>query len=463
MHCGRGTGAAYTISGEIFVTSFIVSAYDTTAKTLTSFESGTIIQGATLITAGDAVTVAGVGNTLNVQGALISTGLDAILKTGGSFYLNNSGTIMGYTGAASISSNELVTVVNSGVMQSALSSALVLTSTGSTFGTFSVTNSGDIMGVQGIYLQPYDRNVGIINTGVISGTGDLSGTGIYVFTAGGGTGVVTIQNSGTISGATSILCSGNAFSVTNAGTILGRIDASDFDDYYDGRTGKIAGQINANGGADTLLGGFDSESFNGGSGNDSLSGGGGEDLLVGDVGNDSIRGGSGDDTLEGGSENDVMNGDAGADEVSGGTGNDSVRGGDGDDLLLGGQGVDTLSGHGGDDTLYGDSQRDYLIGGAGADVFDFNAIIDSPRLTDFDIIRDFKQGEDRIDLADLLAGEFVFQGTAAYVGGGTASLRYATVGANATEVYIDADGNGTTEMRIQLTGQHVLLATDFIL
>jgi Ca2+-binding RTX toxin-like protein len=70
-------------------------------------------------------------------------------------------------------------------------------------------------------------------------------------------------------------------------------------------------------------------------------------------------GGDGDDSMSGGSAGDELRGGAGADRMWGGAGGDSLAGQDGDDLLLGEAGPDQLT---------ADAGRDILIGGADADV-----------------------------------------------------------------------------------------------
>ena len=101
----------------------------------------------------------------------------------------------------------------------------------------------------------------------------------------------------------------------------------------------------------------------GGAGNDTLLGGAGDDVLRGGAGNDSLHGGAGNDHLEGGSGNDVL---------IGGAGNDTLIGGDGDDIFVWKQGD---------------------AGGEGL------------ALAAKDVVADFGNGHDVLDLADLLQNE----------------------------------------------------------
>ena len=56
-----------------------------------------------------------------------------------------------------------------------------------------------------------------------------------------------------------------------------------------------------------------SEVFNAGAGNDTVSAGDGNDTIYGESGNDSISGGYGNDYIEGGTGNDTLSGNDGAD------------------------------------------------------------------------------------------------------------------------------------------------------
>ncbi len=140
-------------------------------------------------------------------------------------------------------------------------------------------------------------------------------------------------------------------------------------------------RVNGQGGDDVLTAvgadpGVVRLNFDGGDGNDTVTGslvrdtirgGDGDDELFGDGGNDSMRGGDGDDTLDGGDGNDLLLGETGFDTLDGNAGDDQLLGGDDRDFLLGGTGNDTLSGGLGRDTLNGKSGDDSLLGGEGTD------------------------------------------------------------------------------------------------
>lgn len=91
--------------------------------------------------------------------------------------------------------------------------------------------------------------------------------------------------------------------------------------------------------------------------------------------------------------------------------NDTLLGSDGSDVLLGLGGNDTLHGLGGNDrleggegndTLIGGKGNDILIGGAGNDTFVWNA--DDRGGNYHDVVKDFGNGEDKLDLSQLLQG-----------------------------------------------------------
>ena len=121
------------------------------------------------------------------------------------------------------------------------------------------------------------------------------------------------------------------------------------------------------------------------------------ETLTGGVGNDVVHGGDGDDVINASSAADTVFGGDGDDSIDGGTGGDIIFGGSGDDISTGDSGNDELFGSTGNDTFDGGSGADTLTGGAGSDVFLF---LDSSHSTDtlIDVITDFTQGSDLIDL-----------------------------------------------------------------
>jgi Ca2+-binding RTX toxin-like protein len=124
-------------------------------------------------------------------------------------------------------------------------------------------------------------------------------------------------------------------------------------------------------------------------------GGKGSDLIYGNSAGNKIFGNDGDDDIYGESGKDKLFGGDGADYSEGGRGRDNLYGGGGNDYLVGGRGRDNLHGGGGNDYLVGGRGRDNLYGGRGNDVFKLSIG------RGFDRIRDFKKGEDRVDIAEF--------------------------------------------------------------
>jgi Ca2+-binding RTX toxin-like protein len=197
-----------------------------------------------------------------------------------------------------------------------------------------------------------------------------------------------------------------------------------------------------------------------------LSGGIGDDVLTGGSANDKLSGGDGVDTLGGGTGNDKLKGDGGADMLQGGEGADVLQGGDGVDTLEGGEGADVLQGGDGVDTLEGGAGGDSLRGGSGADLFVFASLADSGTTpATCDMILDFVQGEDTIDLSgiDAVTGgghdAFSFIGTGAF-SGTAGELRAVAAGTN-TLVSADVNGDAVADFSLLLKGTHVLQGSDF--
>jgi Ca2+-binding RTX toxin-like protein len=83
------------------------------------------------------------------------------------------------------------------------------------------------------------------------------------------------------------------------------------------------------------------------------------------------------------------------DDIRGRGGDDVLKGRGGDDELRGDEGDDKMNGGAGNDRLRGDHGNDTLTGGAGNDRFIFN------RDGDTDTVRDFTDGEDKLDMSNF--------------------------------------------------------------
>jgi len=323
-------------------------------------------------------------------------------------------------------------------------------------GTVSISNSGLIAGTSGIYVDTA-WTVTITNSGLIETLTPgqtINGHGSYAIKLSDG--VATIINSGTVHGAVvtgsaadsvsnsgtmgDVVLSGGANSfgqsagsahwltfgnaadqVTIAGGVTGTIWVYGGDDTVinSGRVGVVyLGQGNdtyfgADGASGAIWGGAGNDSITGGAGHDSLSGQDGNDWLAGGAGddwidtgngNDTAFGGGGDDTIWGWLGNDALNGGTGDDRIDGGGGNDLITGGAGGDSLIGGDNADTLLGQTGDDTLLGGTGNDRLEGGRGNDMLTGGANADIFVFApggDYDVITDFQDGVDKIDISAL--------------------------------------------------------------
>lgn len=128
--------------------------------------------------------------------------------------------------------------------------------------------------------------------------------------------------------------------------------------------------------------------------------------------------------------------------------------------LTGGAGKDAITGSDKDDLITGGLDGDTLTGGGGADHFIYEDLTDSTSGQGRDVIADFVQGADAIEIVPALG--FTFLGTAAFSGKGDAEIRITAAGSD-TVVNIDGDGDGAAESKFVLTGSYTMTEADFIL
>src|SRR3954449_8325065 len=162
--------------------------------------------------------------------------------------------------------------------------------------------------------------------------------------------------------------------VTGTATVRGLAG----NDVICGPTGAPAttgGQWNGGDGNDTLTG--SAGTLDGGAGNDAIKGAGATAITGGD-GDDTVAsttatidGGAGNDTLTGGGT--TIDGGAGNDVVRGGNGDNTVLGGAGDDQLWGGSGIDTLDGGDGTDVVHATARDRIRVGGPARTTIDVTA------------------------------------------------------------------------------------------
>jgi serralysin len=243
---------------------------------------------------------------------------------------------------------------------------------------------------------------------------------------------------------------------------------------------------------DRLYGDAGSNQLVGGAGDDYLEGGGGADTFFGGYRGISISDKAGNDTvgytrstsgvtvsLE---YNTASGGDATGDQffnisnITGSSFNDVIAGDGNDNVLQGGAGSDQLKGGGGSDTLVGGLGQDFMSGEAGSDIFKFEESrvgltnrfrFDTGNTADTrDIIYDFTQGADLIDLSNydankLLLGnqDFTWIGQSEFTGV-AGQLQYHYEGAN-TIVCGDVNGDRVSDFQIQLATITPLNASDF--
>jgi Ca2+-binding RTX toxin-like protein len=209
---------------------------------------------------------------------------------------------------------------------------------------------------------------------------------------------------------------------------------------------------------------------------ENASGGKGVDKFYGTGGNNTLKGNNGNDVLSGKNGNDKLYGGNNNDKLYGGNNNDKLYGGNNNDKLYGGNGNDLLKGSAGRDILQGDAGKDTMFGGSGADTFVFKKTSDSKvNASKADVIKDFQQGQDHIDLhfidaSTKISGNnaFTFDGTKSFGTSKQGDVYYekfnnAGTANDYTMVYIDTDNDRGTEMSIKLMGLHNLTAEDFIL
>ena len=101
---------------------------------------------------------------------------------------------------------------------------------------------------------------------------------------------------------------------------------------------------------------------------------------------------------------------------------------------------------------------DTLTGGAGADIFQFKSIAHSGVGVGRDIVTDFEQGSDLIDLSSIYATTFI--GTAAF-SRQAGEVRYASFD-GATIIEADTNGDGRGDFQLELDDSLEMTIADFL-
>ncbi|MHC2017818.1 calcium-binding protein [Methylobacterium sp. CM6247] len=344
---------------------------------------------------------------------------------------------------------------------------------------------------------------------VLTGAGDLDGTGNTLNNAIFGTGGDNVLNGG---GGNDILFGKGGADILDGGTGNDTMHGGLGDDtYFVDRVGDkivelpgegndtvyssvtyslsanvenlvLTGSRNVSGTGNAL-----DNDITGNDGSNRLSGGAGDDVLTGNGGNDTLLGGSGADTMRGGTGNDTYVIDNAGDRAieQPGKGFDTIRStvshtmeaniekmvfsGTADLTANGNAGNNQIYGNAGDNEIYGGDGRDLLYGRTGADTFVFKDVTDSDvAVGGRDIIKDFDfAAGDRIDLSAIDANgaqdgnqSFDFVGTDAF-SGEAGELRMKFGGGN-TLIQGDTNGDGGADFAVLLKGHHVLDSGSFI-
>lgn len=400
------------------------------------------------------------GNAVQIGGQVSAFGVgDAIRMTGGGAITNN-GLITG-----AVTSDAGLNLINAGRMVGFVATSQAAGGVGSTIsnrGTMVLFEpAGASAHAAGAVITLGDSNDTVQNRGMMVGNVVL-GAGDNLFDGRGGTLVGSVQG-GTGNDTYMIDLPTSITDLGGVDTIVARMSmtlATGFENLTLGGFGNFTGVGNS--AANVLAGNGSNNLLDGLGGDDTLQGGGGADTLLGGYGNDNLDGQNGDDSLVGGFGNDTLTGGEGDDRLTAETGADVLSGDGGADTLDGGIGADTLSGGDGADVLTGGAfGTDILTGGAGADRFVYVTANDSFATAAADVITDFTQGEDQIDLSALVAGDFLFMGTGAFSLTG-ASVRVASQAGN-TLVQMDLNNDGVADMQVVLTGAIAITAADLIL
>ncbi|WP_428333329.1 NF038122 family metalloprotease [Novosphingobium sp.] len=335
--------------------------------------------------------------TLTVTAA--DQAMGAFLNSDGAFTNAGSMTITGQTaygetGAIALDNSGTLTVVATGAGQASVAFDIINP------WDATLVNSGTITADYAVLV---DENPGVI-------TLFTSQTPLGLVT-------VTINNSGTINGITSL--TDVMGRITNTGLITGAIRFGNFDSTYMGANGRDTGGIYLGSGTNTVALGNDGEAVFGGGYADTITGGTGNDFIEIDDGTNTIDGGGGVNILsfadaDGGVSVDLGAGTATAggrdtlkniQEVIGSGFNDTLKAGSTATVLVGGSGDDPLTGGEGNDTLVAGTGVATITGGGGNNTFVVTKGGKSVIITDFDASGD----QDVLDIYGTAAAPSVVQ------------------------------------------------------
>ncbi len=354
-----------------------------------------------------------------------STDTNAVSGTGNGQEVRVSGSVVGFNDGIHLTGDDAVVVINaSGIVTGQTDDAVNFEGLNPT-----LVNRGTITGNYGIYIDGGAGRATVTNYGNIHTDSDSVTLGGAIRTA--------LTNFGTIFSNSGTAYFGDALrdTVVNQGTIAGDINLAQGNDIYDGRGGRVTGNV-----------------F-GGEGRDYFRLASSVETIVGDLGFDTLdfKGTAGvrvdlSNTID---NTGAAKGDTyfGIERVLGSLdGSDQLRGDVAENVLRGFGNADRLFGNAGNDDLFGGNGQDTLTGGADADNFYFDTYSSRG-----DVITDFANGIDALlfnddafgDLADgVLAASRFKSGTNNQAG--DANDRF-IFNANTDQLYFDADGTGNRD------------------
>ncbi len=315
---------------------------------------------------------------------LLSETLNAVVGSGNNQELTIAGILSAefnnaiVLDAAAPGGRVLVTIAETGVILAGRSAILVRDQSATIVNHGLISASGPEAG--GILLGGVSAVCRVVNSGTILVSGSINSAVAMT-----GDGRQIFVNSGTVisQGGSSFGAFENSVQVRNSGLMVGDVFLGIADSVYDGRGGRVVGNILGAEGNDRFVPGAAVDRINGGEGTNTIDfrpGGAVKVALDGAFANTGAA--KGDIYLE------IEN------ILGSARGNDVLRGTDGANDILGNGGNDRLNGLGGEDGLSGGKGRDTLTGGTGDDFFVFT----SPR-NGADVITDFSSvagNDDRI-------------------------------------------------------------------
>jgi Ca2+-binding RTX toxin-like protein len=185
------------------------------------------------------------------------------------------------------------------------------------------------------------------------------------------------------------------------------------------------------------------------------------DVLFGTYGSDQICGGPGDDNISSYPANSSPFGDR-ADFISGGPGNDTISAGDGNDTIYGGPGRDIVDGGPGNDQMWGGPGKDvfyFSVGSRGGSIVSSGGTGKDNR----DVIEDFRQGADKIDLQAWSTSPAMWVGENQPPIGSDFTIGFHYEGENTiVDLWASLNFPFTVSAEIELSGHIDLNENDFI-